>query len=236
MQQSDHADAYYDLFVHVCDTLRGNLLWDHALKFYGAVQEVLEVNDESFFLGMAQCYAETEKYGDAEDTYRALISSHPQKVQARIELAKLYEKQGWKEEALPLIKEVIKMGHKSKIVKNGLLPHNREPPKPKKTEPKKPKAPKKPKSKPARRSSHASPPPATQYPQPLQLAPEPYDMVPSVPHADLQEHPQRDESSHPSRQESPSASEAPQVGKSRKSAARPRKTYYVNNRLQKIQL
>ncbi|KAI6873790.1 TPR-like protein [Hortaea werneckii] len=236
MQQSDHADAYYDLFVHVCDTLRGNLLWDHALKFYGAVQEVLEVNDESFFLGMAQCYAETEKYGDAEDTYRALISSHPQKVQARIELAKLYEKQGWKEEALPLIKEVIKMGHKSKIVKNGLLPHNREPPKPKKTEPKKPKAPKKPKSKPARRSSHASPPPATQYPQPLQQAPEPYDMVPIVAHADLQEHPQRDESSHPSRQESPYASEAPQVGKSRKSAARPRKTYYVNNRLQKIQL
>ncbi|TKA32125.1 hypothetical protein B0A50_01373 [Salinomyces thailandicus] len=155
--ECDHVDQYYDIFVHVCDALRASRMWETALRFYEAVQDALDVTEEMFFIGMAECYAETGREGDAEGTYLSLIESNPRSALGRIELAKLYEKRGRKEEALPLIKEVMKLGRKDMIVKAKLLTRERTLREPKRPNtPKPPKAPKPPKPPKAPRPPKAS--------------------------------------------------------------------------------
>ena len=135
LQHLDHllahakeVDQYYDVFLHVAETLRTYRLWKPALKFYEAIRDEMDITDDGFFMGIAQCFAETERYGDAEDIYRWIIRKSPQEVQARIDLAKLYEKQGWKEEALPLIKEVMRLGRKEDVIRANLLPRQHQRP------------------------------------------------------------------------------------------------------------
>ncbi|KAK5125228.1 hypothetical protein LTR85_000904 [Meristemomyces frigidus] len=128
LRLSDEVEQYYDLFLHVAETLRTCRLWEPALKFYDAIKAGLEVTDETFFMGSAQCYVESGRHGEAEDIYRSLIKAHPEHVHARVQLAKMYEKIGWKEQALPLIKQVMKLGRKDAVIRANLLPRHHQRP------------------------------------------------------------------------------------------------------------
>ncbi|KAK4540863.1 hypothetical protein LTR36_008805 [Oleoguttula mirabilis] len=128
LRLSDEVEQFYDLFLHVGETLRACRLWDSALKFYEAIKAGLEVTDETFFMGLAQCYVETGRHGEAEDIYRWLIRANREPVHARVQLAKMYEKIGWKEQALPLIKEVMKLGRKDVVIRANLLPRQHQRP------------------------------------------------------------------------------------------------------------
>ncbi|KAK5135014.1 hypothetical protein LTR08_005674 [Meristemomyces frigidus] len=129
LRMSDEMVNYYDIFLHVADTLRNCRLWNSAVKFYEAIKATFDVEDDSFFMGSAECYIELGRTPDAEDNYRWLISVHKDHVPARIELAKMYEKIGYNEYALPLVKEVMKLGRRDLIMKADLLPRQHQRPK-----------------------------------------------------------------------------------------------------------
>lgn len=124
LQASAEVEHLYDIFLHVADTLRAYRLWTPALDFYEAITEALEIKDVAFSMSVAQCYVESEQHDDAEDTYKSVIQNDKANVPARVELAKMYERTGRKDLAIPLIKDVIKLGRKDLIRRENLLPRN----------------------------------------------------------------------------------------------------------------
>ncbi|EMD00069.1 hypothetical protein BAUCODRAFT_361780 [Baudoinia panamericana UAMH 10762] len=116
-EMADHVD----LFDIVSETLKDHLMYDYALQFYEPMLPHLQGTHEVVSLGLAQAYIGTGRYEDAEDTLRALIRADPLNKQGRVDLAKMFVRQGWKEEALPLCEELIRLGHRE-VVKAHDLP------------------------------------------------------------------------------------------------------------------
>lgn len=106
LRLSDEVEDYYDLFIKVADTLKGYCLWDQAIKFYEAVKNGLEMDDESFSLSLAKCYVQANLTSQAEDMYREVLHHSPDHLLARVELARMYERIGWDDQAVILMKEV----------------------------------------------------------------------------------------------------------------------------------
>jgi len=106
LRLADEVEYYYDLFIKVADTLKGFCLWEHAIKFYEAVKNGLEINDEGFSLDLAKCYVQANLISQAEDMYREVLRDAPDHLLARVELARMYERIGWDDQAVFLMKEV----------------------------------------------------------------------------------------------------------------------------------
>ncbi|KAK3115595.1 transcription factor TFIIIC subunit tfc4 [Teratosphaeriaceae sp. CCFEE 6253] len=113
----DAAHGNFDMFWHIGDSLRQLRMCEAALKFYNALEPIIDGVDEGFAMNIADCYESLHRDAEAEDTYRALVRGDPKNIQGRVKLARLYQRSGSKAEALALLNEVVKLGRKDALQK-----------------------------------------------------------------------------------------------------------------------
>ena len=120
LQWTDQVEVYYDIFFLVAERLRKARLYKEAIKFYEPVERLPEVINDEFLMGAAECYCQDGQYEEAEAHYLEIIENNSDHVTSRITLAKMYMDLEDREKAKPLLKEVIKLGHKDLLRKEKL--------------------------------------------------------------------------------------------------------------------
>ncbi|GAM87484.1 hypothetical protein ANO11243_055090 [Dothideomycetidae sp. 11243] len=110
-----------DLVRDVADALKAKTKYDEALRFYEPLQNVPEMLDVSYYMDLATCYVELGRLSDAEDCYTIVVENNSLHWEARVALAKIYEDQGRRNEALPLIRAVVEMGRDDVLRKHKLF-------------------------------------------------------------------------------------------------------------------
>lgn len=101
---------YPDLFRETADALSEEGLYHEALRFYEPLQQVKDYTDASFFTAMAKCYRAVGLVTEAEDCYRTIIEHDEENVDARVQLAKMFEELGMPEQAFKYVTEVMLLG------------------------------------------------------------------------------------------------------------------------------
>jgi general transcription factor 3C polypeptide 3 (transcription factor C subunit 4) len=101
---------YPDLFREAADTLSEEGLYHEALRFYEPLQQVKDYTDTSFFAAMAKCYRAVGLVTEAEDCYQTIIEHDEENVDARVQLAKMFEELGMPEQAFTYATEVMLLG------------------------------------------------------------------------------------------------------------------------------
>ena len=87
------------------------LRWYHdAISLYEAAKDQEHVERHRFFLGMGRCYQWLSRTDEAEKAFRAAVEADKEKMDARIELAKLYAHSGRRVEAANVANEISRMG------------------------------------------------------------------------------------------------------------------------------
>ncbi|KAK2743918.1 transcription factor TFIIIC subunit tfc4 [Myotisia sp. PD_48] len=102
--------GYGDLFREAGDALEASQLYEHALRFYVPLQSTQEYADTSLFLAMASCYDACGDEEEAERCYLTVAEYDKTNIEARIKLAKFYEKMKMTEQALKYITEAADIG------------------------------------------------------------------------------------------------------------------------------
>ena len=82
-------------------------LHHEALRFYEPLQQVKDYTDTSFFIDMASCYRAVGLVTEAEDCYQTIIKHDENNIEARVQLAKLFESLGMPEQAFTYLSEVM---------------------------------------------------------------------------------------------------------------------------------
>lgn len=98
--------AYADLLREVADALRGIGQYEHALRFYEPLKQVLDRNDGAFCGDMALCYRKLGMWSEAEEWYRAILQNDASNVPIRIELSRMFEDVGMPERSLSYLNEI----------------------------------------------------------------------------------------------------------------------------------
>lgn len=101
---------YGDLFREVADALKEAGLLEEALRFYTPLQQTNDYADVSFFLAMGDCYAQLERFDEAENCYLTVAEYDPRNIESRVQLAKLYESLDMTERALKYVNEAVLLG------------------------------------------------------------------------------------------------------------------------------
>lgn len=101
---------YPDLFREAADALRLTGNHNESLRFYEPLQQLSDYTDASFFMDMAVCYKALNLSAEAEDCYQTVIHNDDDNIEARVQLAKMYEELGMSERAVVYVNEVIAMG------------------------------------------------------------------------------------------------------------------------------
>jgi len=101
---------YADLFKEVGFALSDSKQFATAVKFLEPLNEVPDYQDADFYAHLADCYVARGQTDAAEDCFKIIIDNDENEWKARVTLAKIYEDQNRKEEALPLIERVIQLG------------------------------------------------------------------------------------------------------------------------------
>lgn len=83
---------------------------NESLRFYEPLQQLSDYTDASFFMDMAECYKALGLSAETEDCYQTVIHNDNTNIEARVQLAKIYEELGMSERAVVYINEVIAMG------------------------------------------------------------------------------------------------------------------------------
>ncbi|KAJ5921729.1 Tetratricopeptide-like helical [Penicillium verhagenii] len=99
-----------DLFREVADALKDCGLPEEAFRFYSPIQETEEHADISYFMAMADCCMQLEKWEEAETGYLTVAEHDPRHMESRIALGKLYESLGMSDQALKYINEAVLLG------------------------------------------------------------------------------------------------------------------------------
>ena len=101
---------YPDLFREAADALSEEGLYHEALRFYEPLQQVKDYTDPTFFTAMAKCYRAVGLVTEAEDCYQTIIEYDEENVDARVQLAKMFEELGMPEQAFTYVNEVMLLG------------------------------------------------------------------------------------------------------------------------------
>ena len=108
---------YPDLFREAADVLRLTGHHNESLRFYEPLQQLSDYTDASFFMDMAECYKALGLNTEAEDCYQTVIHNDNDNIEARVQLAKMYEELGISERAVVYVKEVIALGRAEVVSK-----------------------------------------------------------------------------------------------------------------------
>lgn len=98
---------YPDLFQEVADGLLGARNFEDAVRFYTPLQLVESHEDVQFLFNLARCYVEIGLMTEAEESYETIIQRDERNIEARIQLAKMYEALNRPNEAVQYVNEVL---------------------------------------------------------------------------------------------------------------------------------
>ncbi|THC93697.1 hypothetical protein EYZ11_006808 [Aspergillus tanneri] len=101
---------YGDLFREVADALKDVGLLEDALRFYMPIQQTNDYADVSFFLAMGDCCRQLDRFEEAENCYLTVAEYDQRNIEARVQLAKLYESIEMTEQALRYVNEAVLLG------------------------------------------------------------------------------------------------------------------------------
>ncbi|KAG8626111.1 hypothetical protein KVT40_006512 [Elsinoe batatas] len=118
LNEADNVAEVADLFRDVADALKASDCMNEAIQFYEPLQEVPNTLDLAYYTNLAMCYVTTGQEIEAEECFKIVVENNSDDVEARVALAKLYEKQDRSAEALPLITHVIRMGRHDALKKS----------------------------------------------------------------------------------------------------------------------
>ncbi|KAF2481944.1 hypothetical protein BDY17DRAFT_325449 [Neohortaea acidophila] len=99
-------DGLEELFVEVAESLNSHGLFADALRFYERIKDHRPDDDERFWMSIAQCYRAQDRYQEAEQCLLKITTTQPQSIEARIQLARLYDAIGQREKAFMMAEEV----------------------------------------------------------------------------------------------------------------------------------
>jgi general transcription factor 3C polypeptide 3 (transcription factor C subunit 4) len=85
-------------------------LFDQALRYYEPLQFTEEYADIGFFLAIGDCAFACGKNQEAASYYMTVVENDSTHLQARVNLAKLYEELGDKERALYFVNQAVLLG------------------------------------------------------------------------------------------------------------------------------
>ena len=98
---------YPDLFRDVADALHDHGYHSHALRFFEPILENGLDADPHIHHRMATCYQGLGRVDDAENAFQMVLRHDEGNVDARVQLARIYEAQGKPDRAVVYVNEVI---------------------------------------------------------------------------------------------------------------------------------
>lgn len=105
----DRVLDYADLFRDAADALYECGFYRQALLFYTALSKISGQNDASLYVQMGKCYLSGKLNDQAEDCLHSAIHIDQNNIEARIQLAKLYESLNEQEQAFIHLSEIMKI-------------------------------------------------------------------------------------------------------------------------------
>ncbi|EEP81788.1 conserved hypothetical protein [Uncinocarpus reesii 1704] len=106
---------YGDLFREAADALKEARLYLEALLFYAPLQYTQEYADTNLFMAMADCYLACQNDSDAEGCLLTVVEYDKTNIEARVTLAKFYERLGMMDQALKYVTEAVELGRQESI-------------------------------------------------------------------------------------------------------------------------
>lgn len=108
---SDECQAldYPDLFRATADSLQDFGFLQRALTFYQALHRTGEQTDPSLYLRMGKCYLAQKLNTQAEEFFQLAIQLDENSIEARVQLAKMYEDINEQEQAFIYVSEIMKI-------------------------------------------------------------------------------------------------------------------------------
>jgi general transcription factor 3C polypeptide 3 (transcription factor C subunit 4) len=100
---------YPDLFREAGDCLQEFGFHQQALTFYEALHRLRVQTDPSLFLQMGKCYLSQKLNTQAEEFFQAAIHLDENNIDARVQLAKMYEDLNEQEQAFIYVSEIMKI-------------------------------------------------------------------------------------------------------------------------------
>jgi general transcription factor 3C polypeptide 3 (transcription factor C subunit 4) len=98
---------YSDLYLQIAPKLYEAGLYQDALAFYLALSQHPSLVSPSLYIEMGKSYLEVGLNVKAEDSFQMAIRLDDDNVEARMELAKMYERVGEQEQAFIYVNEVM---------------------------------------------------------------------------------------------------------------------------------
>ncbi|GAA5924202.1 transcription factor TFIIIC subunit TFC4 [Sporobolomyces koalae] len=98
-----------ELFDAVADAYMQREMHDRALDMLMVLAECEETNGASVWFKIGQCHAATGDFEDAKECFENVIEEEPANIAAKVALARILEQVGDAQEALSLIKSVMKL-------------------------------------------------------------------------------------------------------------------------------
>lgn len=114
MSQSDDCNATEDLYLvrEVADQLFEANQYEDALKFYVPVEDQPKQVDGAMLVRMGRCFVGKGDDTGAEIYFKKAVAFDAQNIEARMELARMYEKLNKPEQALHYVNEAMQLRKK----------------------------------------------------------------------------------------------------------------------------
>lgn len=117
----DDVDSLYDIFYLVGTRLRAKGEATAAVEFLGALTVIDDVLTDEFWMELGLCYKETARFEDSEHCFKSAIELNDANLNARIELARVYQDNlDETEKAWKLVDEIIAMNKKDVVKRERL--------------------------------------------------------------------------------------------------------------------
>ena len=105
--EQSKALEYSDLYLEVAPRLLEAGLYQDALKFYQSIKRYSSLESSSLYIEMGRCFQGIRLGFKAEDCFQMAIQMDDDNIEARMELAKMYELLGEQEQAFIYVNEVM---------------------------------------------------------------------------------------------------------------------------------
>lgn len=107
--QENFVEHYEDLYRDAADGLQQAGLYSEALKFYQALLKAGHDQDATLRLEIGKCYLRTGQDREAEESFQTTIHLDRDNIDARVELARMYEDLDDQEQAFIYVNDLIRL-------------------------------------------------------------------------------------------------------------------------------
>lgn len=107
--QENFVEHYEDLYRDAADSLQQAGLYSESLKFYQALLKAGHDRDATLHLEIGKCYLRTGQDREAEESFQTTIHLDRDNIDARVELARMYEDLDDQEQAFIYVNDLIRL-------------------------------------------------------------------------------------------------------------------------------